>query len=216
MVEKYSLMINFTWLRRLHLSFLLPGVLIYIVLLNVSIESVFAQTPENAAPTTGTIQTPTNTAPTTGTIQTPTNAAPTTGIIQTPTNAAPTTGTIQTPTNAAPTTGTIQTPTNTAPTTGTIQTPVEGAPTTNLLVQPATTLKRDVITWSGDVEFRYEPQKITATAEKAEYYKSEQKVVLTGRVKIMRAGESYEAETATFFVTDEFKMVADKLVMPEY
>ncbi|BAZ15156.1 OstA family protein [Calothrix sp. NIES-4071] len=152
MFEKHSLLINFAWLRRLHLSFLLPGVLIYVVLLNTTISSIYAQTPVTEAPTTGTVQTP-------------------------------------------------------------VQTPVGVAPTTNLLVQPAAMLF-DVITWSGDVEFRYEQQKITATAEKAEYYKSEQKVVLTGSVKIMQAGQSQEAETATFFVTNEFKMTADKVIMP--
>lgn len=164
MFEKYSLLNNFAWLRRLHLSFLLPGVLTYIVLLNATINSVYAQTPDSQAPTTGIVQTPV--------------------------------------------TG--------APTTGIVQTPVTGAPNTNLLIQPATArVKNDVISWSGDVEFKYEPQKITATAEKAEYYKSEQKVVLTGKVKIMRDGQPYEAESATFFVTSEFKMMADKVTMPE-
>ncbi len=189
MFEKYSLLTNFAWLRRLHLSFLLPGVLIYVVLLNATISSIYAQTSEQAPPT-GTIQTP------------PIKGVPINGRIQNPVKGAPPTGTTQTP------------PIKGAPPTGTIQTPVKGAPTTNLLVQPATALMRDVITWSGDVEFKDEQQKITATAEKAEYYKSEQKVVLTGNVKIMRASQSYEAETATFFVTNQFKMTADKVAMP--
>ncbi|MBW4603645.1 MAG: LPS export ABC transporter periplasmic protein LptC [Calothrix sp. FI2-JRJ7] len=152
MFEKYSLLSNFAQARRLHLSFLLPGVLIYAVLLNATINSVYAQAPDYVAPTNGTVVTP-----------------------------------------------------------------VSGASTsnTNLLSQPAVPGNNDVITWSGDVEFKYEPQKITATAEKAEYYKLEQKVVLTGKVKIVRAGQPYEAETATFFVTNEFKMTADKVAMPE-
>ncbi|OKH55058.1 hypothetical protein NIES2101_05695 [Calothrix sp. HK-06] len=150
MFEKYSLLSNFAQARCLHLSFLLPGVLTYAVLLNATIKSVYAQAPDYVAPTNGTVVAP-----------------------------------------------------------------VSGAPTTNLLVQPAVPRVNDVITWSGDVEFRYEPQKITATAEKAEYYKLEQKVVLTGKVKIVRAGQPYEAETATFFVTNEFKMIADKVAMPE-
>ncbi|BDA68102.1 hypothetical protein RIVM261_024050 [Rivularia sp. IAM M-261] len=150
MCEKYGLLSNFAQARGLHLSFLLPGVLIYAVLLNATINSVYAQAPDLA------------------------------------------------------------------PTNGTIPTPVTGAPTTNtnLLVQPGVPRVNDVITWSGDVEFKYEPEKVTATAEKAEYYKLEQKVVLTGQVKILRAGQPYEAETATFFVTNEFKMTADKVAMP--
>lgn len=162
MIEKYGLLSNFAQARGLHLSFLLPFVLTYAVLLNATINSVYAQAPDYVAPTNGTI-----------------------------------------PTSV---TG--------APTNGTIPTSVTGAPTTNLLVQPAVPRVNDVITWFGDVEFKYEPQKITATAEKAEYYKLEQKVVLTGKVKIVRAGQAYEAETATFFVTNEFKMTADKVAMP--
>jgi lipopolysaccharide assembly outer membrane protein LptD (OstA) len=158
-----SLFTNFVWLRRLHLSFLLPGVLIYMVLLNANVMSVNAQTSGGEAPVTKK----------------------------------------------------VQAPANTAPTTGVIQAPVEGAPGANMLIQPATVIKQnDVITWSGNVEFRYEAQKITATAQKAEYYKSEQKVVLTGGVKVIQAGQSHEAETATFFVTNEFKMMADKVAMP--
>lgn len=151
MFEKYGLLSNFAQARGLHLSFLLPGVLIYAVLLNATISSVYAQAPDDVAPTDGTVVAPVSGAPT---------------------------------------------------------------PNTNLLVQPAVPGSNNVITWSGDVEFKYEPEKITATAEKAEYYKLEQKVVLTGKVKILRAGLAYEAETATFFVTNEFKMTADKVAMP--
>ncbi|RUT06666.1 hypothetical protein DSM106972_029230 [Dulcicalothrix desertica PCC 7102] len=188
MFEKYGLLSNFAQARGLHLSFLLPGVLIYAVLLNATINSVYAQAPD---------------------------LSPNNGTIPTPVTGAATNGTIPTPVTGAPTNGTIPTPVTGAPTNGTIPTPVTGAPTTNLLVQPGVPRVNDVITWSGDVEFRYEPQKITATAEKAEYYKLEQKVVLTGKVKIVRAGQQYEAETATFFVTNEFKMTADKVAMPE-
>ncbi|MBF2064378.1 MAG: LPS export ABC transporter periplasmic protein LptC [Calothrix sp. C42_A2020_038] len=150
MFEKYGFN-NFAWLRRLHLSFLLPGVLTYVVLLHATANSIYAQTLENQAPTVNTIQTPAN-----------------------------------------------------------------QAVSINVIVEPATVLTRhDVITWLGDVEFRCELQKITATAEKAEYYQSEQKVVLTGKVKIIQTGQSHEAETATFFV-NEFKITGDKVNMPNY
>jgi lipopolysaccharide assembly outer membrane protein LptD (OstA) len=162
MFEKHSLLTNFAWLRRLHLSFLLPGVLVYVVLLHATVNSTYAQAAENQAPSEGIIQMPSNQAPSEGIIQIPNNQAPTKVNIQ-------------------PTTGVVW---------------------------------HNIITWSGNVEFRYDPQKINATAEKAEYYQSEQKVVLTGSVKVEQAGQLREAETVTFFVESEFKITADKLAMP--
>lgn len=130
-----TLLMNFGLMRRLHLSFLLPAVLTYIVILSANVNSVYAETLENQ-------------------------------------------------------------------------------PTANPVLLPATNPINDVITWLGDIEFKYEPQKIIATAEKAEYFQSEKKVVLTGNVKILQAGKTQELETATFFIEGEFKMAAEKVVMP--
>ncbi|MEA5569591.1 LptA/OstA family protein [Calothrix sp. UHCC 0171] len=144
MFNLHSFVVNFSLMRRLHLSLLLPAVLTYFVLLYASINSVYAETIENQV-------------------------------------------------------------------------------TINLLVPQNPTLTDDVIsreknqnvyTWEGNVEFRYEPKQILATAEKAEYFQSEQKVVLTGKVKVTQQGISSEAETVTFFVTEQFKITADRVMIP--
>ncbi|NJL63697.1 MAG: LPS export ABC transporter periplasmic protein LptC [Methylacidiphilales bacterium] len=125
--------VNFSLMRRLHLSLLLPAVLTYLVILYASVSSVYAEIAENQ-------------------------------------------------------------------------------PIPNPVVQQNPT--PNVYTWEGDVEFRYEPQNIVATASKAEYFQSEQKIVLTGKVKITQQGKTHEAETATFFVTEQFKMSADRAIVP--
>jgi Lipopolysaccharide-assembly, LptC-related len=125
--------VNFSLMRRLHLSLLLPAVLTYFVILYASISSVYAEVIENQPIPNPVVQ----------------------------------------------------------------QNPIP-----------------NVYTWFGDVEFRYEPQNIVATAEKAEYFQSEQKIVLTGKVKITQQGKIQEVETATFFVTEPFKMVADRAIAP--
>ncbi|BAZ42227.1 hypothetical protein NIES4101_81950 [Calothrix sp. NIES-4101] len=141
MFNLYGFVVNFSLMRRLHLSLLLPAVLAYFVILYASINSVYAETMENQV-------------------------------------------------------------------------------TTNLLVQQNPTLTDDLIktqhlyTWEGNVEFRYEPKQILATAEKAEYFQSEQKVVLTGKVKVTQQGISREAEAVTFFVTDKFQITADRVMIP--
>jgi lipopolysaccharide export system protein LptA len=127
---------SFTLMRRLHLSFLLPSVLVHMIVLATIANSVCAQTTENQVP--------------------------------------------------------IPAP--------------QATPKT----------KSDAITWQGNVEFKYEPQKITATSDKAEYFQSERKVVLSGNVKIFQEGKMQEVETATFFVTDEIKVTADAVSMPTY
>ncbi|WP_158224954.1 LPS export ABC transporter periplasmic protein LptC [Brunnivagina elsteri] len=88
----------------------------------------------------------------------------------------------------------------------------ENHPIPNPVVQQNPT--PNVYTWEGDVEFRYEPQNIVATAEKAEYFQSEQKIVLTGKVKVTQQGKTQEVETATFFVTEPFKMTSDRAIVP--
>jgi Lipopolysaccharide-assembly, LptC-related len=125
--------VNFSLMRRLHLSLLLPAVLTYLVILYASISSVYAETRENQ-------------------------------------------------------------------------------PIPNPVVQQNPTPR--VYSWEGDVEFRYEPQNIVATASKAEYFQSEQKIVLTGNVKVIQQGKTQEVETATFFVTEQFKMTADRAIVP--
>jgi hypothetical protein len=37
---------------------------------------------------------------------------------------------------------------------------------------------------------------------------------LTGKVKIIQQGKTQEVETATFFVTEQFKMTADRAIVP--
>jgi lipopolysaccharide export system protein LptA len=128
---------NVTLMRRLHLPFLLPAVLIHMILLATIANSVYAQMSENQKPILPATQ-----------------------------------------------------------------------------VTPKKT--SDVIAWQGNVEFKYEPQKIIATSDKAEYFQSERKVVLSGNVKISQEGKVQEAETATFFVTDEIKVTADAVNMPNY
>jgi lipopolysaccharide assembly outer membrane protein LptD (OstA) len=128
---------NFTLMRRLHLSFLLPAVLVHMILLATIANSVYAQMSENQEPI---------------------------------------------------------------------------LPATQAIPKKTS----DVITWQGNVEFKYEPQKITATSDKAEYFQSERKVVLSGNVKISQSGKMQSAETATFFVTDEIKVTADAVNMPTY
>ncbi len=127
---------NFILMRRLHLSFLLPAVLIHLILLATTANSVYAQMSENQ----------------------------------------------------------------------------ESIPAKQAISKNTS----DAITWQGNVEFKYEPQKITATSDKAEYFQSERKVVLSGNVKISQSGKVQEAETATFFVTDEIKITADAVNMPTY
>jgi lipopolysaccharide assembly outer membrane protein LptD (OstA) len=125
--------VNFSLMRRLHLSLLLPAVLTYFVILYASISSVYAET-------------------------------------------------------------------------------AESQPITNLVVQQNTI--PTVYAWEGNVEFRYEMQNIVATASKAEYFQSEQKIVLTGKVKVTQQGKTQEVETASFFVTEKFKMAADRVIIP--
>ncbi len=84
-------------------------------------------------------------------------------------------------------------------------------PQTSLLKAPElpSPLVENIMTWQGNVEFNYKTENITATADKAEYYQGEQKVVLTGNVRISQAGKFQEVETATFFITGQFKISGD-------
>ncbi len=132
-----GLTMNFALMRRLHLSFLLPAVLIHMILLSTIANSICAQTVESQEPI---------------------------------------------------------------------------LPTTQAIPKSTT----DVITWQGNVEFKYEQQKIIATSDKAEYFQSERKLILSGNVKVSQEGIIREVETATFFVTDEVKVTADIVNMPSY
>jgi lipopolysaccharide export system protein LptA len=126
--------LNFSLMRRLHLSLLLPSVLTYSVIIYASISSVYAEM-------------------------------------------------------------------------------TKSQPITNLVVHQNMT--QTVYAWEGNVEFRYETQNIVATAEKAEYFQSEQKIVLTGKVKVTQQGKTHEVETASFFVAEKFKMAADRVFVPD-
>lgn len=130
---------SFSFLRRLHLSLLLPAVLTTFVILVATLNSVTAQ-------------------------QSETSSLPQTEIIKAPELAAP--------------------------------------------------LVENIMTWQGNVEFDYQDEQITATAEKAEYFQGEQKIVLTGNVRIFQADKSQEVETATFFIKGKFKISGDSSDLP--
>lgn len=132
---------SFSFLRRLHLSFLLPAVLTTFVILMATINSVVAQQQEEVS------------------------SEPKTTLITAPELPAP--------------------------------------------------LAENIMTWHGNIEFDYPAENITATADRAEYYQSEQKVVLTGNVRLSQSGKSQEAETATFFITGKFKISGEENNLPK-
>ena len=87
----------------------------------------------------------------------------------------------------------------------------------SLQAQPANkqgqiTLKSDVqesnsqtgiITARGNVKINYPARKIQATAAQAQYYSRERRLVLTGDVYVIQAGNSMRAETMTYLLDEE-------------
>lgn len=60
-----------------------------------------------------------------------------------------------------------------------------------------------IITAKGNVTINYPARKIQATADRAEYYSRERRLVLTGDVYVIQEGNSMRAETLTYLVDEE-------------
>lgn len=76
----------------------------------------------------------------------------------------------------------------------------------------------DVYIWQGNVKFDFKAAKINATADKAEVFPKERKVVLTGNVKILKNGKIQQADTVTyvFKYEDKFNLTADKVIASNF
>lgn len=76
----------------------------------------------------------------------------------------------------------------------------------------------DVYIWQGNVKFDFKAAKINATADKAEVFPKERKVVLTGNVKILQNGKIQEADTVTYVFNyqDKFNLTADKVIASSF
>ncbi|MBD0265276.1 MAG: hypothetical protein ICV78_21880 [Tolypothrix sp. Co-bin9] len=76
----------------------------------------------------------------------------------------------------------------------------------------------DVYIWEGNVKFDFKGAKINATADKAEVFPKERKVVLTGNVKILQNGKIQEADTVTYVFNyqDKFNLTADKVIASNF
>jgi lipopolysaccharide export system protein LptA len=64
-----------------------------------------------------------------------------------------------------------------------------------------------VITARGNVQINYPARQIQATAVQAQYYSRERRIVLTGDVYVLQAGNSLRGEVITYLV-DEGRFVA--------
>ncbi len=76
----------------------------------------------------------------------------------------------------------------------------------------------DVYIWQGNVKFDFKAAKINATADKAEVFPKERKVVLTGNVRILKNGKIQETDTVTysFKYEDKFNLTADKVMASNF
>lgn len=64
-----------------------------------------------------------------------------------------------------------------------------------------------VVTANGNVQLSYPARKIQATANAAQYYSRERRIVLSGNVYVLQDGNSLKADTITYLV-DEGRFVA--------
>lgn len=80
----------------------------------------------------------------------------------------------------------------------------------------AITLKSDIqesnaetgiITARGNVQINYPARKIQATANQAQYYSRERRLILTGNVYVLQEGNSMRAEEMTYLI-DEGRFIA--------
>ena len=60
-----------------------------------------------------------------------------------------------------------------------------------------------IITARGNVKINYPARQIQATATQAQYYSRERRLVLTGDVYVIQAGNSMRAETMTYLLDEE-------------
>lgn len=60
-----------------------------------------------------------------------------------------------------------------------------------------------VITARGNVKIDYPARQIQATAAQAQYYSRERRLILTGDVYVIQAGNSMRAETLTYLIDEE-------------
>lgn len=67
--------------------------------------------------------------------------------------------------------------------------------------------KTGVVTANGNVQLSYPARKIQATANAAQYYSRERRIVLSGDVYVLQDGNSLRADTITYLV-DEGRFVA--------
>jgi lipopolysaccharide export system protein LptA len=86
------------------------------------------------------------------------------------------------------------------------QVPPSGAITLKADVQESNT-KTGVITARGNVQINYPARKIQATATQAQYYSRERRLILTGNVYVLQAGNSLRAEEMTYLI-DEGRFIA--------
>lgn len=59
-----------------------------------------------------------------------------------------------------------------------------------------------VVTAIGNVRIDYPSRQIFATSAQAEYYSQEQRIVLSGNVDVLQEGNSLQAETVTYLITE--------------
>jgi lipopolysaccharide export system protein LptA len=64
-----------------------------------------------------------------------------------------------------------------------------------------------IITARGNVRIDYPSRQIYATSTQAQYYSRERRIVLSGNVNVMQAGNRLQAETVTYLI-DEGRFVA--------
>ncbi len=67
--------------------------------------------------------------------------------------------------------------------------------------------KTGVIVANGNVQLSYPARQIQATANAANYYSRERRIVLSGNVYVLQAGSSLRAESITYLI-DEGRFVA--------
>jgi lipopolysaccharide export system protein LptA len=67
--------------------------------------------------------------------------------------------------------------------------------------------KTGIVTASGNVQLSYPARQIQATANSAQYYSRERRIVLSGNVYVLQSGSSIRAETITYLI-DEGRFVA--------
>jgi lipopolysaccharide export system protein LptA len=67
--------------------------------------------------------------------------------------------------------------------------------------------KTGIVTASGNVQLSYPARQIQATADVAQYYSRERRIILSGNVYVLQAGNSLRANTITYLI-DEGRFVA--------